>query len=37
MRYHVEQGYHLIKFKAKDYPDDFGCIFGVKEIIFKKL
>ncbi len=37
MKFRVEQGYHLIRFKAEDYPDNFGCIFGVKEILFKKL
>lgn len=37
MRFRVEQGYHLIKFKAEDYPDPFGCIFGAKEILFQKL
>lgn len=36
MRFHVEQGYHLIKFKAESYPDPFECLFGVKEISFKK-
>lgn len=37
MRFHVEQGYHLIKFKAEGYPDNFGCLFCVKEILFRIL
>ena len=28
MKFHVEQGYHLIRFQAEDYPDACGCIFG---------
>lgn len=37
IHFQVEQGYHLVKFKAEDYPDDIGCIFGVKEIRFKNV
>lgn len=36
MEFQVEQGYHLVKFQAEDYPDDFGCIFGIKEVMFRK-
>lgn len=36
IKFQVEQGYHLIKFQAEEYPDDFGCIFGVKEVKFTK-
>lgn len=37
IKFQVEQGYHLIKFQAENYPDNFGCIFAVKEIMFRKL
>lgn len=36
MKFCVEQGYHLIKFKTENYPNTFECLFGVKEILFKK-
>ena len=35
MKFHVEQGYHLIRFQAEDYPDTCGCIFGVKEMVLE--
>lgn len=37
MKFQVEQGYHLVKFQAEDYTDNFGCIFGIKEVEFKEL
>lgn len=37
IEFQVEQGYHLVKFQAEDYPDHFGCIFGIKEIEFREL
>lgn len=37
IKFQVEQGYHLVRFQAEDYPDDFGCIFGIKEVMFRKL
>ena len=37
MEFQVEQGYYLVKFQAEDYADDFGCIFGIKEVEFREL
>ena len=37
MNYRVEQGYHIIKIAPEDYPEEFGCIFGVKKIYFNLL
>lgn len=37
IKFQVEQGYHLVRFQAEDYPDDLGCIFGIKEVTFRKL
>ena len=37
MEFQVEQGYHLVKFQAEDYPYNFGCLFGIKEVQLKEL
>ncbi len=37
IKFRVEQGYYLVKFQAEDYPNNFGCIFGIREVIFRKL
>lgn len=37
IKFQVEQGYHLVKFQAEDYPYNFGCLFGIKEVQFKEL
>ena len=37
MIFHVEQGYYLVKFQAEDYTEEFGCIFGIKEVEFREL
>lgn len=34
LKYRVEQGYHIIKITPEDYPEEFGCIFGIKKIYF---
>ncbi|WP_417129420.1 hypothetical protein [Ruthenibacterium lactatiformans] len=37
LKFRVEQGYHIIKIQAEDYPKNFGCLFGVKHIFFRIL
>lgn len=37
LKYRVEQGYHIIKITPEDYPEEFGCIFGIKKIYFNLL
>lgn len=37
LKFQVEQGYHIIKIWPEDYPEDFGCLFGVKAVCFKVL
>ena len=37
LKYQVEQGYHIIKIQPEDYPEDFGCLFGVKSVYFRVL
>ena len=37
IEFQVEQGYHLVKFQTEDYTDDFGCVFGIKEVAFREL
>lgn len=37
LKFQVEQGYHVIKIWPEDYPENFGCIFGVKNVFFKVL
>ena len=37
LKYQVEQGYHIIKIQPDDYPEKFGCLFGVKEARFNVL
>lgn len=34
IKFRVEQGYNVFKFKAEDYPDDFGCLIGAKKISY---
>lgn len=33
--YMVEQGFTLFSFKPEDYPKDFGCIIGAKNVSYK--
>ena len=37
LKYQVEQGYYIIKIQPEDYPEDFGCLFGVKSVCFRVL
>lgn len=37
LKYQVEQGYHIIKIQPEDYPEEFGCLFGVKGASFNVL
>lgn len=37
LEYQVELGYHIIKIYPEDYPEDFGCLFGVKSAFFRVL
>lgn len=32
LKFMVEQGYHIFKFMAEDYPGDFGCFIGARMI-----
>lgn len=34
-KFQVESGYHIFRFKPEDYPDDFGCLIGAREISYK--
>jgi hypothetical protein len=33
-RFCVERGHHIFRFTPEDYPDDFGCLVGAREIGF---
>ena len=35
IKYKVEQGFTIFSFKPEDYPDDFGCLIGAKELSYK--
>ena len=35
LKFHVEQGYHIIKIKPEDAIEDDGCLFGVKSVYFR--
>lgn len=37
LKYQVEEGYHIIKIQPEDYPEEFGCLFGVKAVNFNIL
>lgn len=36
-QFRVEQGYHIFQLTAEDFPADFGCLIGAKEIEFHQL
>ncbi len=31
-RYQVEQGHHIFRFAAEDFPEDFGCLVCAREV-----
>lgn len=33
-RFRVERGHHIFRFSPEDYPEDFGCLVGAREIAF---
>jgi hypothetical protein len=33
-RFRVERGHHIFRFTPEDYPEDFGCLVGAREIGF---
>ncbi|MCY0993947.1 hypothetical protein OV203_42810 [Nannocystis sp. ILAH1] len=35
MRFQVEQGHHIFRFSPEDYPAEFGCLIGARELGFE--